>query len=104
MIIETETQPKWSTYVVSVVPGKIITAGWVNLKTKRMGTPDNHSSLVVNPVTKIWSANFNLIFPEGGEPQKVLYKKMELLIIRRPVKMLMVSIRLFYRNQNLMEI
>ncbi|EFM2104675.1 TPA: hypothetical protein OZU02_004887, partial [Escherichia coli] len=70
MIIETETQPKWSTYVVSVVPGKIITAGWVNLKTKRMGTPDNHSSLVVNPVTKIWSANFNLIFPEGGRATK----------------------------------
>ncbi|MCV4784608.1 hypothetical protein OFM36_34765, partial [Escherichia coli] len=52
------------------MPGKIITAGWVNLKTKRMGTPDNHSSLVVNPVTKIWSANFNLIFPEGGRATK----------------------------------
>ncbi|UNK74398.1 hypothetical protein [Raoultella planticola] len=70
MIIETISEPKWATYVVSVKQGKITTAGWINLETKHMGTPENGTSLVVNPITKIWATNFNLIFPSNGRANK----------------------------------
>ncbi|WP_148250178.1 hypothetical protein [Raoultella terrigena] len=70
MIIETLTEPKWATYVVAVKKGKITTAGWVNLSTKHMGTPKNGTPLVINPITKIWAANFNLIFPVNGRASK----------------------------------
>lgn len=66
MIIDTDHQPKWSSYVVSVSKGKVVTAGWVNTGTKHMGTPENGIGLTINPITKIWAANFNVFIPENG--------------------------------------
>ncbi|MCL1027838.1 hypothetical protein [Serratia silvae] len=66
MIIDTMHNPKWSSYVVSVSEGKIITAGWVSTKTKRMGTPTNDAGITINPITKIWATNFNMFLPENG--------------------------------------
>ena len=69
MIIETQSNPKWTTYVVSVSKGKIITSGWVNMKTKHMGTP-NTNVIILNPLTKIWAANFNITLPSDSRAIK----------------------------------
>ncbi len=67
MLLDTEHNPKWSSYVVSVKSGKVITAGWVNSKTGHLGTPENGVGVTINPLTKIWAANFNIFFPENGK-------------------------------------
>ncbi len=66
MLMDTDTNPSWSGYVVSVNGNKIITNGWVNNSTKRMGTPPQNSGLFINPATKIWATNFNVFLNEGG--------------------------------------
>jgi len=62
MLIDTNHSPKWSSYVVSVKSGKVITAGWVNSANGHLGTPANGIGLAINPLTKIWAANFNIFF------------------------------------------
>lgn len=69
MIIETKTNPKWTTYVISVTKGKIITSGWVNMQTRHMGYP-KAQTLLINPLTKIWAANFNITIPENSRAVK----------------------------------
>ncbi|EOY6186332.1 hypothetical protein ACP9HP_002167 [Escherichia coli] len=69
MIIETKTNPKWTTYVISVTKGKIITSGWVNMQTRHMGYP-KAQTLLINPLTKIWAANFNITIPENSRSVK----------------------------------
>ena len=66
MLIDTNTNPSWSGYVVSVNENKVVTNGWVNNSTKRMGTPPQHSGLIINPATKIWATNFNIFLNDGG--------------------------------------
>lgn len=69
MIIETKDTPKWTTYVISVSQGKIITSGWVNMTTKHMGVPKTNV-LLVNPITKIWATNFNITLPVDSRAVK----------------------------------
>ncbi|MBA0178166.1 hypothetical protein H0251_00780 [Pectobacterium carotovorum] len=66
MIIDTDHNPKWSSYIIRVSEGKVITAGWVNTVTGRMGTPPNGVGLTINPITKVWATNFNIFLREGG--------------------------------------
>ncbi len=66
MLIDTDHNPKWSAYVVSVNNNKVITNGWVNSHTKRLGTPENGIGLKINPTSKIWASNFNLFFSQNG--------------------------------------
>lgn len=66
MIMDTDSNPSWSGYVVSVNGNKIITNGWVNNSTKRMGTPPQKTGLIINPATKVWATNFNIFLNEGG--------------------------------------
>ena len=35
MVLDTDEQEKWSSYVIKVESDRIITAGWVNSKTKK---------------------------------------------------------------------
>lgn len=74
MIIETTEQPKWTTYVIAVSQGKLITSGWVNMQTKHMGVPKN-GTLVVNPITKIWATNFNIILPSDSRAIKAVVQE-----------------------------
>lgn len=69
MIIETKDSPKWTTYVISVAKGKIVTSGWVNMKTKHMGVPKSNI-LLVNPITKIWATNYNITLPSDSRAIK----------------------------------
>lgn len=64
MILDTDEKEKWSSYVISVESGKITTAGWVNSKTKEIGTPKDGTRVLINPVTKIWTTNFNSFIPK----------------------------------------
>ncbi|WP_413734310.1 hypothetical protein ACL2XP_17835 [Sodalis sp. RH21] len=66
MLIDTDHEPKWSAFVVAVRAGKVITDGWVNNKTRKMGTPSNGVGLKINPTSKIWAANFNNFYAENG--------------------------------------
>lgn len=70
MLVDTNSEPKWSSYIVSVKKDKIITAGWVNTKNGHLGTPENGTDLIVNPITKIWATNFNIFFPPHGRSDK----------------------------------
>ncbi|HEC2597220.1 hypothetical protein M3B69_19735 [Raoultella ornithinolytica] len=67
MLIDTMHDPKWSSYIVSIHKDKVITSGWVNSRTGRLGTPENGIGLIVNPLTKIWAVNNNIFFPENGK-------------------------------------
>lgn len=75
MLIDTLHNPKWSSYIVKVSNGKVITSGWVNLSTKHLGTPPDSAGLIVNPVTKIWATNFNITIPEGGRAEKAVLQE-----------------------------
>ncbi|WP_369789085.1 hypothetical protein [Rouxiella sp. WC2420] len=66
MILDTDSSPKWSTYVTSVQKNKITTAGWVNIGNQLIGTPKNGTDIIVNPLTKIWATNFNVFMDSNG--------------------------------------
>lgn len=70
MLVETEHEPTWSSYIISIVGDKVITSGWVNNSTGHLGIPKNGEGLIVNPITKIWATNFNVFFPAGGRASK----------------------------------
>lgn len=70
MLVETDSSPSWSSYIFSVSNDIIETSGWVNNLTGELGTPNNGSGLVINPITKIWATNFNVFFPENGRAKK----------------------------------
>ncbi len=70
MLVETEHEPSWSSYIVSIEGGKVITSGWVNNSTGHLGIPRDGLGLIVNPITKIWATNFNIFFPQGGRANK----------------------------------
>ncbi|WP_371337389.1 hypothetical protein [Klebsiella variicola] len=75
MIIETTHQVKWGAMVVRVYPGKIITSGWVNLSTGRMGTPPDNAGIQINPITKIWATNFNIFLSKDGRASKAVVQE-----------------------------
>ncbi|MDQ8996679.1 hypothetical protein RFH54_12105 [Acinetobacter soli] len=64
MILDTDEKEKWSSYVIKVESDRIVTAGWVNSKTKKIGTPKDGTRVLINPVTKIWTTNFNSFIPK----------------------------------------
>ncbi len=70
MLVDTDHDKKWSSYILSVSEGKVVTAGWVNTSTHKLGTPPNGKGLSINPVTKIWATNFNVYLTEKGQAQK----------------------------------
>ncbi|EMX8699911.1 hypothetical protein AAH248_005220 [Klebsiella michiganensis] len=67
MLLDVASNPKWSAYVISIENHKIITNGWVNNSTKKIGTPPSGAALFINPVTKIWATNFNIFLKKGGK-------------------------------------
>ncbi|RLM27423.1 hypothetical protein BIY26_05975 [Brenneria goodwinii] len=75
MIIDTDHKPKWSTYVVKVSNGKVLTAGWVNSATRRMGTPPSGVGLTINPITKVWATNFNTFLPDGARSKAAVIQE-----------------------------
>lgn len=75
MIIDTDHNPKWSSYVVAVQGDRVITAGWVNSGTKRLGTPESGIGLVINPITKIWATNFNAFLPKDGRSSSLVIQE-----------------------------
>lgn len=66
MILNTEGETKWTSYVLQVNKNKIITPGWINTKTKQKGVPPAGSKVLINPITKIWATNFNIFLPENS--------------------------------------
>lgn len=76
MLIETEHEPKWSSYIVSIEGNKVTTSGWVNNSTGHLGIPKSGVGLLINPITKIWATNFNIFFLREAGLIKVLFKKM----------------------------
>lgn len=66
MIIDTDEKEKWSTYIIKVDNNKVITAGWINSKTKNKGIPRDGTRVFINPTTKIWATNFNIFLPENS--------------------------------------
>lgn len=70
MIIDTMHKQRWSGVVVKISPGKIITGGWVNLATGKMGTPPNSDGVTINPITKVWTTNFNVSLASDGRASK----------------------------------
>lgn len=70
MIIETNTYPKFVSYIISVEANRIKTSNWLNIETKKIVMPPNIISIVINPITKVWATNFNLILPENGRAIK----------------------------------
>lgn len=70
MIIETGDNPKFVTYILSVSKGEIIDSGWINMRNNKLETPIHNDLLTVNPITKIWAANFNIIIPDDGRVSK----------------------------------
>lgn len=75
MIIDTRHNPKWSTYIVKVLDGKLITAGWIDISTGKTGTPDDSAGFVINAITKIWAANFNIILSGSGRAPKAVIQE-----------------------------
>ena len=66
MVIDTNHNPKWSSFVVKVYKDRVITSGWVNTSTGKTGTPSDGIGLKINPVTKVWATNFNVFLRENG--------------------------------------
>ncbi|SUB70557.1 Uncharacterised protein [Pluralibacter gergoviae] len=66
MIIDTIGVEKWSAFIISIKGNKITTSGWVNLKTQKLGTPENNTAILLNPISKVWSTNFNLFLAKEG--------------------------------------
>lgn len=58
---------EWAGIVYSVQSETVRTYGWVNTKTKKMGTPPNGVTIIINPVTKIWAANFNAFLLDNSK-------------------------------------
>lgn len=67
MLLDVGADKRWSAYVIAAHDNKIITNGWVNNDTKSLGVPPNGLQLFINPITKIWAANFNIFLKEGGK-------------------------------------
>ncbi len=72
MIIDTDHNPPWASIVVSVKNNKVITSGWVNLKTKHLGTPPNNVGLKINKLSKIWTTNFNAFLLEDSKSESMV--------------------------------
>lgn len=66
MILDTDENEKWSTYILKVEKNKLITAGWINSKTKKTGLPKNGTRVFINPITKIWATNFNIFLQKNS--------------------------------------
>lgn len=66
MLIDTVDKPGWSGIIISIENNKIITNGWVNNNTGELGVPPQDSELIINPLTKIWGANFNIFLEKNG--------------------------------------
>ncbi|WP_147439881.1 hypothetical protein [Gibbsiella quercinecans] len=75
MIIDTRHNPKWSSYIVKVEGNKLITAGWVNTSTGKIDTPDNSAGFIINPITKIWATNFNVVLTNSGRAPKAVIQE-----------------------------
>ncbi|BBQ77799.1 hypothetical protein WP3W18E01_17670 [Raoultella ornithinolytica] len=75
MLIDTMHNPKWSSIVVSSSNGKVQTTGWVNTATGHLGTPPDGYGLVINPITKIWAANFNAFLEENSQSNSLVVQE-----------------------------
>lgn len=60
MILETDEKEKWVSYITKVESKQVWTAGWINSKTKKKGIPKDGTRIIINPITKIWTTNFNM--------------------------------------------
>lgn len=75
MIIDTMHKERWSAVVVKVYPKKIVTGGWVNLSTGKMGTPPDTDGIIINPITKVWTTNFNVSLAANGRASKAVIQE-----------------------------
>ncbi len=56
----------WSAIVIGINYDGIMTGGWINTKTKKIGVPADGTIILVNPITKIWASNFNSFLLEDS--------------------------------------
>lgn len=49
--------------------------GWVNTATGHLGTPPDGYGLVINPITKIWAANFNAFLEENSQSNSLVVQE-----------------------------
>lgn len=75
MLIDTMHNPKWSSIVVSSSNGEVRTTGWVNTSTGHLGTPADGYGLVINPITKIWAANFNAFLTDDSRSDSLVVQE-----------------------------
>ncbi|WP_303275456.1 hypothetical protein [Acinetobacter soli] len=88
MILDTDENDKWTTYVEKIEKNKLIVAGWINSKTKKTGIPKNGVRLLINPTTKIWATNFKVVLPQNSLAQSAVIQENGLtnLNIKKPIK------------------